>query len=143
MRGSLFEREFKESGSQNFDVLVVDAFSSDAIPLHLLTQEALEIYLEHLRGPDSVLVFHISNKMLDLSPVVAALAAHNNLAVARLHNRHSPDLGERSDWILLSKNPQALAYDSFRTHLDSMPPADPKLVWTDDYSNLFAVLRLR
>ncbi|MGA8023030.1 MAG: hypothetical protein WCC18_14880 [Candidatus Acidiferrales bacterium] len=136
------EREFKESGSQNFDVLVVDAFSSDAIPLHLLTQEALEIYLEHLRGPDSVLVFHISNKMLDLSPVVAALAAHNHLAVARLHNSHSPDLGERSDWILLSRNPNALAYDSFRGHLDSMPPADSRLVWTDDYSDLFAVLRL-
>ncbi|MFZ0646348.1 MAG: hypothetical protein WBY66_06715 [Candidatus Acidiferrales bacterium] len=137
------EREFKESGSQNFDVLVVDAFSSDAIPVHLLTQEALEIYLEHLRGPDSILVFHISNKMLDLSPVVAALAAHNHLAVARLHNRHSADLGERSDWILLAKNPSALAYDSFRAHVDSMPPANPKLVWTDDYSDLFAVLRLR
>jgi spermidine synthase len=137
------DREFKESGSQYFDVLVVDAFSSDAIPIHLLTQEALEIYLEHLRGPDSVLAFHISNKMLDLSPVLASLAAHNHLAVARLHNRHSPDLGERSDWILLSKNPDALAYDSFRAHLDSMPPADPKLVWTDDYSDLFAVLRLR
>ena len=137
------EREFKESGSQNFDVLVVDAFSSDAIPIHLLTQEALEIYLEHLRGPDSVLVFHISNKMLDLSPVLASLAAHNHLAVARLHNRHSPDLGERSDWILLSQNPHALAYDSFRGHLDPMPPADPKLVWTDDYSDLFAVLRMR
>ncbi|MFZ3333499.1 MAG: hypothetical protein WA197_22865 [Candidatus Acidiferrales bacterium] len=137
------EREFRETGSQNFDVLVVDAFSSDSIPVHLLTQEALEIYLEHLRGPDSVLVFHISNKMLDLSPVLAALAAHNHLAVARLHNRHSSDLGERSDWILLAKNPEALAYDSFRGHLDSMPATDPKLVWTDDYSDLFTVLRLR
>lgn len=137
------EREFREAGSQNFDVLVVDAFSSDSIPVHLLTQEALEIYLENLRGLDSVLVFHISNKMLDLSPVVAALAAHNHLAVARLHNRHSSDLGERSDWILLSKNPEALAYGSFRGHLDSMPPADPRLVWTDDYSDLFAVLRWR
>lgn len=137
------DRQFRESGSQNFDVLVVDAFSSDAIPIHLLTQEALEIYLEHLRGPDSVLAFHISNKMLDLSPVLASLAARNHLAVVRLHNRHSPDMGERSDWILLSKNPHALVYDSFRAHLDSMPPADPKLVWTDDYSDLFAVLRLR
>ncbi len=137
------EREFRESGSQNFDVLVIDAFSSDAIPVHLLTQEALQIYLENLRGPDSVLAFHISNKMLDLSPVVAALAAHNHLAAVRLHKGHSPDLGERSDWILLSRNPSALAFEAFHDHLDSMPAADPKLVWTDDYSDLFAVLRLR
>jgi hypothetical protein len=136
------EREFRETGSQNFDVLVVDAFSSDAIPIHLLAQEALEIYLEHLRAPDSILAFHISNKMLDLSPVLAALAAHNHLAAVRLHKGHSTDMGERSDWILLSKNPNALAIAAFHDHLDSMPPADSKLVWTDDYSNLFAVLRL-
>jgi hypothetical protein len=137
------EREFGETGSQNFDLLVVDAFSSDAIPIHLLTQEALEIYLEHLRGPDSVLAFHISNRMLDLSPVLAALAEHNRLAAVRLHKRRSKDFGERSDWVLLARNPNALALDAFRDHLDTMPPADPKLVWTDDYSNLFKVLRPR
>jgi spermidine synthase len=136
------EREFRESGSQNFDVLVVDAFSSDSIPIHLLTQEALEVYLEHLRDQNSVLAFHISNKMLDLTPVLAALAAQNHLASVRLHKRRSMDLGERSDWVLLAKNPSALALDAFHDHLDSMPPADPKLVWTDDYSDLFAVLRL-
>jgi spermidine synthase len=136
------EREFRETGSQNFDVLVVDAFSSDAIPIHLLTQEALEIYLEHLRGPDSVVAFHISNKMLDLNPVLATLAAHNHLAAVRLHKKH-PDLGEGSDWILLAKNPSALALNAFHDHLDSMPPPNPKLLWTDDYSDLFAVLRLR
>jgi hypothetical protein len=137
------EREFRETGSQNFDVLVIDAFSSDSIPVHLLTQEALEVYLEHLRGPDSVLAFHISNKMLDLSPVLAALAAHNYLAAVRLHKRRSTDLGERSDWVLLARNPNALALDAFHDLLDTMPPPDPKLIWTDDYSNLFRVLRPR
>jgi spermidine synthase len=137
------EREFKETGSQNFDVLVVDAFSSDAIPIHLLTQEALQIYLEHLRGPDSVVAFHISNRMLDLTPVLAALAAHNHLAAVRVHNGRSTDFGERSDWVLLAKNPSALARDAFHDHLDRMPPPDPGRVWTDDYSDLFAVLRIR
>ena len=137
------EREFGDTGSQNFDVLVVDAFSSDAIPLHLLTQEAFEIYLEHLRGPDSVLAFHISNRMLDLSPVLAALGAQNHLTAVRLRKRRSTDFSERSDWILLARNPRALALDAFHDHLDTMPPPDTKLVWTDDYSNLFTVLRSR
>ncbi len=135
------EREFSETGSQNFDALVIDAFSSDAIPLHLLTQEALEIYLEHLRGPDSVLAFHISNRMLDLSPVLAALGERNHLTTVRLRKRRSTNLGERSDWILLARNPRALALDAFHDHLDTMPSPDPKLVWTDDCSNLFSVLR--
>ena len=137
------EREFSETGPQNFDVLVVDAFSSDAIPIHLLTQEALEIYLEHLRGPNSVMAFHISNRMLDLSPVLAALAAHNHLAAVRLRKRRSVELGERSDWVLLSRDPHALALDTFQPHMDSLPPSDPKLLWTDDYSNLFRVFGLR
>jgi hypothetical protein len=136
------EREFSESGSENFDVLIVDAFSSDSIPLHLLTQEAVEIYLEHLRGPDSVLIFHISNRMLDLSPVVAALAAHNHLAAVRLHKPHGADMADKSDWILLAQNPSALAINSFQGHLDSLPPPDPNMLWTDDFSNLFKVLRL-
>ena len=136
------DREFRETGSQNFDVLVIDAFSSDSIPVHLLTEEAFEIYLEHLRGPDSVLAFHISNKMLDLSPVLATLAAHNHLAAVRLRKRRSDDFGERSDWVLLARDPKALALESFQGHIDSLPPPDPKLLWTDDFSNLFRVLRL-
>jgi hypothetical protein len=135
------EREFTEAGSQNFDVLVIDAFSSDSIPLHLLTQEAIEIYLEHLRGPHAVLIFHISNRMLDLSPVVATLAAHNHLAAVRLHKPHSADIADKSDWILLARNPNALAIDSFQGHLDSLPPPDHTMLWTDDFSNLFKVLR--
>ena len=137
------EREFSDTGSQNFDVLFVDAFSSDSIPLHLLTQEAVRIYLEHLRGPDAVLVFHISNRMLDLSRVVATLAAYNHLAAVRLHKPRGADLADKSDWILLAKNPHALAFNSFEGHLDPMPLPDSSMLWTDDYSNLFKVLRPR
>jgi hypothetical protein len=137
------EREFSRGGSQKFDVLMVDAFSSDSIPLHLLTQEAFQIYLEHLRSPDSVLVFHISNRMLDLSPILATLAAHNHLAAVRLHKPSGTDVADKSDWILLSQNPSALAFDSFQGHLDSLPPSDPAMLWTDDFSNLFRLLRLR
>jgi signal transduction histidine kinase len=136
------EREFNETGSQKFDVLFVDAFSSDSVPLHLLTQEAIEIYLKHLRSPNSVLIFHISNRMLDLSPVVAALTAYNHLAAVRLHKPHGVDMADKSDWILLSRDPSALAINSFQGHLDSLPSPNPKMLWTDDFSNLFKVLRL-
>jgi hypothetical protein len=136
------EREFSENGSQNFDVLVLDAFNSDSIPVHLLTQEAFQIYLEHLRGPDSVLVVHISNRMLDLSPVVATLAVSNHLSAVRLHNPHLADLADKSDWILLSRDPGALTSNRFQGHLDSMPAPDSAMLWTDNFSNLFRVLRI-
>jgi spermidine synthase len=96
------EREFKEQGSQNFDVMVIDAFSSDAIPAHLLTSEALDVYRENLHGPNSILAFHISNRVLDLRYVLAALAAQKHLAVVRLH-KNNGDSGEQSDWVMLAQ----------------------------------------
>jgi len=139
------EREFKEQGSQNFDVLVIDAFSSDAIPVHLLTSEALDVYLEHLRGPNSILAFHVSNRVLDLRYVLVALAAQKHLAVVRLHKNKSDngDSGERSDWIMLARNPQALQLGAFDGHIAPMPQPDDRMLWTDDYSNLFRVLLRR
>jgi hypothetical protein len=136
------EREFSETGSQNFDVLLVDAFNSDSIPVHLLTQEAFQIYLENLRSPDSVLVLHISNRMLDLSPVVATLAASNHLSAVRLHNPRGADIADKSDWILLSRNPAVLASPKFQGHLDALPAPDSAMLWTDNFSNLFRALRL-
>jgi len=137
------EREFAEKGPQNFDVLVIDAFSSDAIPAHLLTLEALDVYLKHLRGPDSVLAFHISNKVLDLRYVLAALAAQKELSVVRLNKRDSDDAAERSDWVMLSRNPKALQLNAFAGHIAPMPKPDERMLWTDDYSNLFRVLLRR
>src|SRR5262249_23678636 len=67
------ERERKRSGAQGFDVLAIDAFTSDSIPVHLLTKEAFELYLSHLARPDGILAIHISNRQLDLAPVVRAL----------------------------------------------------------------------
>jgi hypothetical protein len=135
------EREFRENGPQNYDVLVVDAFSSDAIPVHLLTQEAMELYLKHLRGPDSVLAFHISNRALDLRPILSALAARNHLAAIRLNKTRSSDFGELADWVLLARDPAVLADDRFPDLLAPMPPPDSGSLWTDDYTNLFRVLR--
>jgi hypothetical protein len=134
------ERELTEKGPQNFDVLVIDAFSSDAIPAHLLTSEALDVYLKHLRGPNSVLAFHISNKVLDLRYVLAALAAQKQLAVVRLNKRDSDNAAERSDWVMLARNPQALQRNAFESLIAPMPKPDDRMLWTDDYSNLYRVL---
>jgi hypothetical protein len=122
---------------------VIDAFSSDAIPAHLLTSEALDIYLEHLRGPNSILAFHVSNKVLDLRYVLAALAAQKQLAVVRLNKRDSDNAAERRDWVMLSRNSQALQLNAFASLIAPMPKPDDRMLWTDDYSNLFRVLLRR
>lgn len=134
------EREFTEKGPQDFDVLVIDAFSSDAIPAHLLTSEAMDVYLKHLRGPNSVMAFHVSNKVLDLRYVLAALAAQKHLALVRLNKPNSDNSAERSDWIMLARNPQALQLSAFDGHTAPMPQPDDRMLWTDDYSNLYRVL---
>jgi len=104
----------------------------------LLTSEALDVYLKHLRGPDSVLAFHISNKVLDLRYVFAALAAQKQLAVVRLNKRASDDAAERSDWVMLARNPQALQLSAFDGHIAPTPKPDDRMRWTNNYSNLFS-----
>jgi hypothetical protein len=136
------ERELKASGSNKFDVLIVDAFNSDSIPVHLLTREVVNTYLSHLRSPDSVLVFHVSNHVLDLHPVLLGLALQNHLYCVRLHKDLSTEPDDLSDWVMMARNPDALKLSTFAGHLAPMPPADKSIVWTDDYSNLFHVLRI-
>ena len=129
--------------TQQFDVLALDAFSSDAIPVHLLTREAMEIYLRHLQ-PDGIIAVHISNRYLKLEPVVAALAQHFALKSAVISNY--PDLDDswlyNSTWVLLSKNPAALTPKSIRDATD-LPSS--KIIhvplWTDEYTSLLPILQ--
>jgi len=137
------EQELKEKGSQRFDLLVLDAFNSDSIPIHLLTEEAFHLYLSHLRGPDSVLAFNISNKSLDLSPVLLSHALRNNMFMVRLNKPQGPGVDDVSNWILMSASRRSLDLPEFRGHIAALPPPDQALRWTDDYSNLFEVLRKR
>ena len=127
------EHEADKGHLQHFDVLALDAFSSDSIPVHLLTKEAVGLYLQHLSGPNAVLAFHISNRALDLRPVIAGLSREYHLAAVEVHQVGS------SDWILASANPQVLSltgkYSQPLSSVGSVP------LWTDDYSNLFEVLR--
>ena len=137
------ERELKDEGPQKFDVLILDAFNSDSIPIHLLTEEAFQLYLRHLRGPDSVLAFNITNKSLDLSPVLLSHAMRNQMSIVRLNKPQGPGVDDLSNWILISKNPRSLVIPGFQDHLASLPSPDEALRWTDDYSSLFQLLNKR
>ncbi len=127
---------------QRFDVLALDAFSSDAIPAHLLTREAIELYLTHLRDADSVIAIHISNRYLDLDPVVRGLADALGLAVLRIDDPENNEMVYSSDWMLLARDPAALAHDELRAAETDAPSAKlPRPLWTDAYSNLLQVFK--
>jgi spermidine synthase len=125
-----------------FDLLVLDAYSSDTVPVHLLTREALRVYLERLK-PDGVLAFHISNRFLDLEPVVARLASDAGLACRMLSEKETPNPATStgkllSAWVVMSRDPSQIApLDGWR---DLRHRADVG-VWTDDYSSVFRVFR--
>jgi SAM-dependent methyltransferase len=135
-------RSLETEAPQKFDVLAVDAFSSDAIPVHLLTEEAFREYFRHL-NPDGILAVHISNRFLNLEWVVRleAQALHKQvLAVFYEKDENEPAI-DSSDWMLVSGNPQAFAAAKWSDLGDpSEKPAHLRL-WTDEYSNLLTILQ--
>jgi spermidine synthase len=126
---------------QQFDVLVVDAFSGDAIPLHLLTTQALSLYQRHL-APGGILAFHISNQHVDLEPEVALLAKAAGLEARRVSTGENKDRGEfTASWILVTGNTAFLAQPEVASQA-RQPTQDAKAkLWTDDYSSLLPLLR--
>ena len=131
---------------RHFDAIVLDAFSSDSIPLHLLTREAVNVYLQHLK-PGGLLIFHISNRYLRLGPEVARVVEDRGLvAVEQAQQVDAAAIATGrygSEWVVASADGEAvglLASDPQWKPLK--PPADMR-VWTDDYSNIVAVLNLR
>jgi len=134
------ERELALALPQNFDVLAVDAFSSDSIPIHLLTKEALAVYLAHLSRPDGILALHISNRHLDLAPVVRALAGALKLEASLIDTNGEGDAVWGSTWILLARDPRVLGTTEIEKASKKLSGRAVRL-WTDDYSNLFQVLK--
>ena len=128
---------------QQFDVLAVDAFSSDAIPVHLITREALGTYLEHVR-PDGIVAFHVSNRFLDLVPVVARLAKEHGAHAVLVRDDPEDDDGLRSksDWVLVARDRAALQAEAI-VEAGAVPAGDRPgwRTWTDDYSNLVQILK--
>jgi len=135
------EQEAQKGTNQKFDVLVLDAFSSDSIPLHLLTREAFAIYLRQLRDADSVIAVHISNKTLDLGPVLAGIAREFHLQTVRTHPTWMGGFSAQSDWILLSPSTGELSSPELKAASVPFPDKTEPILWTDDFSNLVRVLR--
>jgi spermidine synthase len=125
-----------------YDVFVLDAFSSDAVPMHLLTREALSLYLAKL-APDGILAFHISNRYLKLEPVVARLAADAGLS--SLAQFHIPPfvvgMEVGSLWVVMTRTPEALEPFRQDERWRALAEQPGMSLWTDDFSNIISVLK--
>jgi hypothetical protein len=130
-----------KSQPQHFDVLVIDAFSGDAIPLHLLTTQAIALYRRHL-AHGGILAFHISNQHVDLAPPIVLLANSAGMRAARISSLSNDARGEfSSTWMLVTDNDAFLALPEVAKavrHPEAIPGLRP---WTDDFSSLLPVLR--
>jgi SAM-dependent methyltransferase len=131
--------------SQQFDLLALDAFNSDSIPVHLLTREAFEVYDRHLKT-NGILALHISNHYLDLEPVVAGLAQRFHFQSARIEYDEMPDQWwlYPSTWVLLTRDPNLLSSPELAVATSTPSTNSPAVpLWTDDYASLFRILRTK
>jgi hypothetical protein len=130
----------EKEAPENFDVLAVDAFSGDAIPVHLLTREAVQLYFHHLK-PNGILAVHVSNNYLDLESVVGleALIA-GKMARAVVSAGNVPRDALAAVWVLVTSPATGFGEDIMNRSVDPQPAWDLRL-WTDDYSNVFQILK--
>jgi hypothetical protein len=138
------ERERQRGESQRFDVLAVDAFSSDAIPVHLLTRECFQTYLFHLKE-DGIVAVHITNRYFDLRPIVRNLIPPGAMQALWIDDLGNTAQGtDHTQWVLLTRNQQFVSNPEIQRKVtpwgDAVP--SPKF-WTDDYSDLISVLHER
>jgi SAM-dependent methyltransferase len=125
---------------RGFDVLAIDAFSSDAIPVHLITIEALDVYRRHMK-PDGVIAFHVTNRYLDLVPIVEALGKARGMRVAWIDDDTDDTLASRSDWVLLAAAGDVLDRPRVAEATTAVESRPDWRLWTDDFNNLFQVLK--
>lgn len=135
------QNEFAENGSQEYQVLIVDAFSSDSIPVHLLTLEAFRLYWDHLKE-DGLLVLHISNNHLDLLPLVATLSEKLGMKMQHFYSASDNNHAHTAEWVVVTNNKdfytnEEIASRSTYFKLNN----EQKVLWTDAYSNLLSVIK--
>ena len=125
---------------QGYDVLAIDAFSSDSIPVHLITREALGVYLRHLK-PDGVLAFHVTNRFLRLAPVVRQLATEHGLTTVLVSDDADDSDLARTDWVLVTRAKDRLGNKRITEAVSDIADIPGLRVWTDDFNNLFQILK--
>jgi hypothetical protein len=131
----------EKEAPQGFDVLAVDAFSGDSVPVHLITVEAMGVYLKHMK-PEGIVAFHVTNRFLTLAPVVERIAERTGVHAVLVHDEaaDNPAL-RRTDWVLVARNPQVLQQDGIRRAASPIQAIPGLGVWTDDFNNLAEVLK--
>ncbi len=137
----VLEREPADKPEDKYDLLVVDAFSGDAIPVHLLTREAWALYWQHLT-PNGVLAVHVSNRYLRLAPVIALGAAESG-KTAKIVSYDGTEIDEEaaSDWVLVTSKPGFFDEGELKTAAGVIKPIEGLRTWTEDYSNVYKILR--
>ncbi len=139
----VMERELRSGASQQFDLLVLDAFAGDAIPVHLLTKEAMAVYLRQLR-PGGIIAIHISNRHLDLRPVVEGLAQDAGLHFAAIADFVTKERWwlYNTNWVLLSADRDLLDRPEIRPDAQEATDSSQRtILWTDDHASLFSVMQ--
>jgi hypothetical protein len=126
--------------AQRFDVLAVDAFSGDSVPIHLITAEAMQVYLRHTQ-PEGVIAFHVTNRFLAMAPVVEKIALAQGLQVAFIHDEAADSDLRRTDWILVSRSAGRLKPAPIASAASPVQQIPGLRLWTDDFNNLFGVLK--
>jgi hypothetical protein len=135
----LLEREAASDNPQNFDLLVLDAFSGDAVPVHLVTREAFDTYWQHLDNEDGVIAIHVSSRHINLLPVLEGLTSHYHAySLVRFSNGSYPFL--ESLWVFIARRPEALRVEGLLPSPPPLPNNVPPRLWTDDYSDIFRLL---
>ena len=125
----------------SYDIIVIDAFSSDSIPTHLMTQQAMAVYLKNLK-PDGVIAFHTTNRFINLPPVIKRIADYFNLSTSLISDSPSEESPlSNTDWVLVTRS-QVLLQQSLLSESASEIDKIPHLpIWTDSFNNLFRVLK--
>jgi hypothetical protein len=132
--------------AQQFDLLAIDAFSGDSIPMHLVTREAMEIYVRHIK-PGGVIVFQATNRFVDIAPVVERLASALGLTAVLVSDLPTHAGGKDywladTDQIIVTRNDAILSAEPVKSVAQPLPPRPDFRIWTDDFYNLLRVLKL-
>ena len=135
----------KKAQEKSYDIIILDAFSSDSIPTHLVTKEAVSMYLEKLKE-NGVIAFHITNNYLDLRPVLSNLAKEFNLVAYSRNDFILPEeeknLGKKpSMWLIVARDRKDLGSIAYDQNWKMLPGDLAKQLWTDDFTNIVSVFK--
>ncbi|MCX7590312.1 MAG: fused MFS/spermidine synthase, partial [Kiritimatiellae bacterium] len=136
----MMQRDHDEGTTQKFDIVVLDAFSGDAVPVHLLTREAVALYLD-LLAPDGVLAWNGTNRYLDFEPLARTMARQFGLAMAVIESSGDFKVSTPATWILLARDERFFLSEPFRARVVDTSTGRVVRIWTDDYSNLLSLLK--